>query len=196
MAISGRQYTNRPVVLTGHIGGQDVLPSAIASEEAFGAAVVVIDQLISPAAIASGEAFGSHAVFPDQFISVTGIASEEAFGAASVRYIISPTAIASAEYFNAPTITLGSQFVLRPPSIQETPMADNILHKRFGIHRGISIIKRSDGTYYSTRYPAQTEVEESLATYMGGHIYVVSKTVRDELVAAGFGAYVTLEDAA
>jgi hypothetical protein len=194
MAISGRRYTNRPVIVTGHIGGQDVLPSAIASEEAFGTAVLVVDQLISPSAIASAEAFGSHAVFPDQFITVTGIASAEAVGNPSISNLINTTGIASAEDFGFPTITMGSRWVLRPPSVQETPMANNILHKRFGIHRGISILKRANGTYYSTRYPALTEVEEALATYMGGYVYTISSTVRDELVSAGFGSYITLED--
>ena len=73
-------------------------------------------------------------------------------------------------------------------------MGDNILHIRYGIHRGISILKRSDGTYYSTRFPAQTEIEEALANYLGGHVYVISKTVRDELVSAGYGSYITLEE--
>lgn len=196
MAISGRSYVNRPVIVTGHIGAQDVLPSAISSEEAFGTAVVVVDQMVSPAAIGSAEAFGSHTVFPDQLITVTGIASEESFGNPFVVSLISPSGIASEEVVNFPTVSLGSQWVLRPPSIQETPMAKNVLHIRFGIHRGISLLKRADGTWYSTRYPAQTEVEASLATYMGGHIYVISSTVRDELVAAGFGSYVTLEEVA
>jgi hypothetical protein len=193
MAISGRQYTNRPVVLTGHVGGQDVLPSAIASQEVFGAAVVVIDQLISPAAIASQEAFGSHTVFPDQFISVTGIASQEAFGTASVRNIISPTAIASQEGVGIPIVSLRSQYVLRPASIQETPAAINRLHARYGIHRGISIIKRSDGTYYSTRYPSLTELEDALDYWLGGYKHILTASEAAALTAAGFGSLITVE---
>jgi len=239
MARSGRGYSNKAVVVTGHVGGQDVLPTAIASSESFGTAVVVANQTLTVTGIASSEAFGTAKL--NLLISPTAIASSEAFGTTRVTFVVQPTGIASgeavgtptvirqqfvtptgisttegfgtpsltigypqtvtcqgiesAEYFWPPTVSLGSQFVLRPPTVQETPMGDNVLHIRYGIHRGISILKRSDGTYYSTRFPAQTEIEEALANYLGGHVYVISSTVRDELVSAGYGSYITLEDA-
>lgn len=173
-----------------------VTPTGIASAEAFGSPSIAM--VVSPSGIASSEAWGTPEVFTTQFITVTGIASTEAFGTPvlSVGYpqTVTVVGIASAEYFWPPEVSNLSQFVLRPPTVQETPMGENVLHIRFGIHRGISILKRANGTYYSTRYPAQTEVEEALATYMGGHVYVVSKTVRDELIAAGYGSNVTLEE--
>lgn len=189
MAISGRGYSNRPVIVTGHIGGQDVVLTAIASEEAFGTAQLIIDQAIAPSAIASTEAFGTAQL--NFTIIGSGISSAEAFGNTTLGLFVGPTAIASEEAFGSPTIP--AEWILRPPTVQETPMALNILHMRYGIHRGISIVKRSNGTYYSTRYPAQTEIEESLATYLGGYKYTISETVKNELVAAGFGSYVTQE---
>lgn len=239
MARSGRGYNNSPIIVTGHIGGQDVSPTAIDSLEAFGSTAVINNQIVSPTAIASSEAFGTAQL--NLTITVSGIASGEAFGTATIAYVITPTAIDSAETFGSttvirqqfitptgidsaeafgtdsltighlqeiacqgiasaeevmfPTVSLLSQFVLRPPTVQETPMGDNVLHIRYGIHRGISILKRSDGTYYSTRFPAQTEIEGALANYLGGHVYIISSTVRDELISAGYGSYITLEDA-
>lgn len=189
MAISGRGYTNVPVIVKGHVGGQDVAPTAIASEEAFGTALLIIDQTVEPSAIASAEAFGTAQL--DLTVIGSGIASEESFGGTTLGLFVGPTAIASSEAFGTPTIP--AEWILKPPTVQETPMALNILHMRYGIHRGITIVKRANGTYYSTRYPAQTEIEEALATYLGGYRHVISETVKDELVAAGFGSYVTQE---
>ena len=78
----------------------DILPTGIASAEAFGSHDVALGtggQTITCTGIASAEAFGTAQL--DQNIVCTGIASAEAFGALSVSARVAPTGIASAEAF-------------------------------------------------------------------------------------------------
>ena len=77
------------------------------------------------------------------------------------------------------------------PTVKETPMAWNRLHMRYGIHRGITIMK-VNGVYSTYRYPSQTEVLEAEEVYMGGHEYFIDEATKDALTAAGFGDYITL----
>lgn len=172
-------------------------PSGIASGEAFGAGR--LSAVIGPSGIVSGEAFGTTNLAIEQFISPAGIISQEAFGDARPQLGYPQTlfvsGIASRRRVGTPTAKLLQRQVLKNPSVQETPAGSDRLFMRFGLHRGISIIKRQDGSYYSSRYPAQTELEEAEAYYLGGRWHDVTNEIADELVAAGYGAYLDLVDA-
>lgn len=174
--------------------GLYVGPTAIASSEAFGSAR--LSAVIGLTGIASAEAFGLTNAAIQQFITPVGIASGQAFGSTRLRIgyprFIFARGIRSAERVSEPVVRLRHQRMLRNPSIQEAPAALNRPFNRFGIHRGITIIKRMDGSYYSARYPAQTELEEAEAFYLGGRFNPVSNEVADELIAAGYGAYLVL----
>lgn len=165
------------------------------SPETFGTASLTIG--IHPSGIASAEAFGSIAVSEHQTVTVTGIASALAFGTPSLilghPQTIVVAGISSLEAFGAATLRNTKQWVLRPHSVQETPAAYDRLNIRFGIHRGISIIQRQDLSFYESRYPAQTELEEALRFYMGGHVYIVSNEEASALIAAGYADVLTLE---
>jgi hypothetical protein len=170
--------------------------SGIASAEAFGTADV---GAISPAGISSEEAFGVPLVTYQQFVSPTGIPSGEAVGTPEDIFTgypqdVLPTGIESLERVPEPLVGLLSKLVVRPPTIQETPAGPGRFFSRFGIHRGISIVKRNDDTYYQTRYPSQVEIEETQAIYLGGAVTEVSVEEAASLTAAGFGSYVFLED--
>lgn len=78
------------------------------------------------------------------------------------------------------------------PKVKETPAAYDRLFIRFGIDRGISVIQRQDGTYYQTRYPAQTELETARTYYLGGHEYLLSDAEVASLTAAGYGSYIVV----
>lgn len=67
---------------------------------------------------------------------------------------------------------------------------------RFGIHRGITIVQRMDGTFYTTRYPAQTELEEVERYWLGGYHHEVDRATADQLTTAGYGTYITTEETA
>ena len=87
---------------------QTILPSAIASLEAFGTARLNLK--LFPSAIASLEAFGSPTVIlVGNYIYPTGIASLEAFGNPTVlpgAVILQPSAIQSAEALGSPQLNL------------------------------------------------------------------------------------------
>lgn len=179
----GTAQLNRTMTLTG-----------IASAEAFGTMQVFLATAVDPDSIASAEAFGTAQL--NLTAPVTGIASAEAFGTARVIHgtlqDVTLTGIASQEAFGDLVVSNRSMYVLRTPSIQETPAAWNWPLDRWGLHRGISIIRRSNGTYYTTRYPAQTEIEEMSATYLGGYEYPLTEARAAELTTAGYGSYIYL----
>lgn len=173
-----------------------VAPSGIAGAEAFGTAII---GAIAPAGIDSGESFGTALVTYQQFVSPSGIATGEAVGAPEGIQVgypqdVSPEGIESLEAIVAPSVRLSKKLVLRTPSIQETPAGQDWLYRRYGIHRGISIVKTGPGVFYETRYPAQTLIEEVEKVYMGGHVHTITVEEADELTTAGYGSYITLED--
>jgi hypothetical protein len=83
-------------------------------------------------------------------------------------------------------------YTFPPPSVPQGPAAwGNRLLLRVSIDRGLTVIKRVAGTYYESRFPAQTELEEAADYWLGGHVYTIDQTTRDALVAAGYGANIT-----
>lgn len=194
---------------------QTISPSAIASAEAFGTLVTGryigvsgiasgeawgsarLAALIGPTGIASGEAWGSTNVAIEQFIRPAGLVSAEAFGSITLQLGYPQTifveGIESGELFEDPTVRNDHRLVLVNPSIQETPVALDRLNIRFGIHRGITIMKDGLGVWSTVRYPAQVEIEQAQRVYMGGHRHTISLDEAEELINAGYGAYILLE---
>jgi hypothetical protein len=169
-----------------------VSPSGISSAQAFGAAVLVVNttQVVRPTGIASAQAVGSAVVTPGAVIlRPTGIASATALGAVVLLpdQVVYPSGIASAEAFGTPALRL-AWFV--PPTITEGPVAPGPLFGRYKLSRGLTVLRNQDGSYSTVRYPAQTELEEASAFYLGGHMYPLSMTEIDDLIAAGYGDYI------
>lgn len=89
----------------------------------------------------------------------------------------------------------------QPPTVDDSgPIAGDTrgLERRAMRHykaraRGLSVIKRLDGSYYTTTAPDQlTETPPAVAIcYLGGYVYAVTTAEAAALTAAGFGAYVT-----
>lgn len=170
--------------------------AGIASGEAFGTAIV---GGISPTGIDSAEAFGTPVITYQQTLTIEGILSGESVGTPEDVFLghpqdLLPEAIESLERVMEPVVRLTKKLVLRPPTIQETPAGPGVFFSRFGIHRGISILRRQDGSYYTTRFPAQTELEEMAAYYMGGHVHTLTVDEAEDLTEAGYGSYITLDD--
>ena len=86
------------------ITDQDILPTGIASEEAFGTPNVVL--VISPSGIVSGEEFGGLIISTPQpqFIEAEGVASGEAFGDLTTKLYLGPSGIPSTTVFGAPRL--------------------------------------------------------------------------------------------
>jgi hypothetical protein len=102
----------------------------------------------------------------------------------AVTDVVAPAGIDSAGAFGDTTVR---QWRLHPPVVREGPVADGPLFARYKLYRGISIIQRIDGTWYTARYPAQTELDQAQRVYMGGHVYPLTSYDRDLLTAAGYG---------
>lgn len=171
-----------------------VRPSGIVSAETFGSPK--LNFIIFPSGVASGEQFGLPVLVYDQFVYPDGIDTGEEFGTVLVRFppqTVIPAGVASLEAFGLPDARNTHTQVLNPPRVQETPAGEDWLTARFGIHRGVTLIKRQDGTIYATRYPAQTELEDAERFWMGGHRHPLSAADAADLIDAGFGAYITLE---
>lgn len=82
-------------------------------------------------------------------------------------------------------------YVLTPPTVDETPAAWDRFLVRVSMARGITIAKRTDGTFYETRFPSLDELLGLEEFWMGGHVHVISAQTAAELAAAGYGAYIT-----
>lgn len=95
-------------------------PTGIASEEAFGTAVVtVLSPVLSPSGVASGEAIGTPLLSSSITVVPSGIASAEAFGTAAVSDptdpAVAPAGVASAEAFG--TAVVVSTITVSPSGI-------------------------------------------------------------------------------
>jgi hypothetical protein len=88
-------------------GAVSVLPSGIASGEAFGASRIVLYAV--PSAIVSAEAFG--VAMLNMSIAAPAIASAESFGAPKLNLKITPAGIASLEAFGSAIVSAGTLMV-------------------------------------------------------------------------------------
>jgi hypothetical protein len=57
--------------------------------------------------------------------------------------------------------------------------------------KGITVVKRQDGTWYQTTTPVDSDLQVAARVYRGGYTYDLSSTEVTELTAAGYGAYIT-----
>lgn len=83
-------------------------------------------------------------------------------------------------------------YLFEPPSVEQGPVARDILFFRYTMPRGLTVIKRANDTYYESRFPAQTELEAASDYWLGGHVYTIDADTRTELIAAGYGANITV----
>jgi len=105
-------------------GAQTIIPSSIASLEAFGTAR--INQAIAPSGIASLGAFGTAMV--KLTVQPSGIASVEAFGTAKVNQQVQPAGIASAEAFGTHIVTVaGAAQTITPGGIASLEVFGTLL---------------------------------------------------------------------
>lgn len=83
-------------------------------------------------------------------------------------------------------------YILTPPSQREAFLEINDpLWRFYRVDVGLSLVKR-DGTWSVARlasFPGEVGLEDS---YQGGHSYVITEDIYNELVADGLGDYVTV----
>lgn len=110
--IATQEAFGTPTFTFGAVG---IAPSGIATEEAFGVPTFISVFDLSPGSIASEEAFGTPSIAVGAVtVSPNGIATEEAFGAPSVTggaLVVDATGIPSEEAFGTPTFGMGTVVV-------------------------------------------------------------------------------------
>ena len=76
-------------------------------------------------------------------------------------------------------------YEFRPPTVEEGPAGNNVLHYRYRLTRGITVINEN-GVYRQTRYPYQEELDAATAYDLGGSVHIVSAAEKASLEAAGY----------
>lgn len=57
--------------------------------------------------------------------------------------------------------------------------------------RGVTVVKRQDGSWYQTVSPIDSELQAAARVYRGGYTYELSAGEVADLTAAGYGAYIS-----
>ena len=83
-------------------------------------------------------------------------------------------------------------YIFRTPTVSEGPMGGNRLFIRYKMNRGITLY-RKQGKWYTVRYTTEDEFKAADPGYvfLGGRDYILTDTQRSELIAAGYGSYIT-----
>ena len=76
-------------------------------------------------------------------------------------------------------------YMFYPPTVEEGPAGYNVLHYRYKLTRGVTVIKEN-GVYRETRFPFVDELDAAELYYLGGHEYEVDATEKAALEAAGY----------
>ena len=77
------------------------------------------------------------------------------------------------------------EFYFTPPTVSEGPAGYNILHYRYRLDRGVTVVNEG-GVYRETRYPSKEELDAATKYYVGGYKHLVNATEKASLEAAGY----------
>ena len=81
-------------------------------------------------------------------------------------------------------------YVLKPPTVDEGPAGLGRLFYRYKLTRGDSLIMTA-GVVTRQRTFSNIDTNAADFVYIGGHEYVLSPIEYTQLVAAGYGSYIT-----
>jgi hypothetical protein len=77
-------------------------------------------------------------------------------------------------------------YLLRPPSVRESPAGGGVLFSRYKIHRGICLLVDEQGYVSEAQYPTEIQWNAAKTVYVGGHEYVVDGEEAQVLLDAGY----------
>jgi hypothetical protein len=81
-------------------------------------------------------------------------------------------------------------YVLKPPTVQEGPAGLPPLFNRYTLTKADSLIMTA-GVVTRQRTFSNTQTNAADFVYLGGHEYILSPIEYTQLVAAGYGSYIT-----
>lgn len=74
-----------------------------------------------------------------------------------------------------------------PPYVERASHDDNL---RFKVRHGISVYRIS-GVWQQQENPPSADHDAADRFFLGGHVYIITPAEQAELIAAGYGAYIT-----
>lgn len=80
-----------------------------------------------------------------------------------------------------------TEYIFRPPTVEEGPAGGHRLFEFYTLDRGITILRDTDGDYAQARYLEDEILSDYPEVYRGGYEYVVSQETKDALIAGNVG---------
>jgi hypothetical protein len=196
-------------------GPSTVSPTGIGSAQALGVPTVSMagPSTLTLVGISSAEAFGAPTVSvpTPSTLSPAGIATAEAFGAPTATLVLavlvlSPDPILTAEAFGLPVCVLRSYVFTGPtstdlhrfrphPELEHPDLGNELL-----IHQpalmvdhvvGLTVYRDPAGVWHATAYASWAQQQSADRFYAGGRLHPVDQAQAAELIAAGYGDYLT-----
>ena len=81
-------------------------------------------------------------------------------------------------------------YTLRPPTVEESPAGLPPLFYRYKLLKADSLIMTA-GVVTRQRTFSNAQTQAADYAYIGGHEYIISPSEYTQLVAAGYGSYIT-----
>ncbi len=79
-----------------------------------------------------------------------------------------------------------TEYVFKTPTVREGPAGGHRLFHFYKLDKGITVIK-SGGTYSTTRYLLDDQLDDYQEIYLGGRNHIVSEATKAALIAGGIG---------
>lgn len=74
-----------------------------------------------------------------------------------------------------------------PPIVEEGPAGGHRLFSFYRLDKGVTIVRKVDGTYAQVRYLVDEDTRNYPEIYMGGRNHTVDDTTKARLIAANVG---------
>jgi hypothetical protein len=85
-----------------------------------------------------------------------------------------------------------TQYYFSPPTVSEGPAGGGRLFIRYRLNRGVTVL-RTQGVWSEIRYPTEDQTRAAEWVFTGGYKNPISAVQRTELIANGYGSYITAE---
>lgn len=85
-----------------------------------------------------------------------------------------------------------TQYYFKPPTEEYGPAGGGRLFIRYRLTRGITVL-RTNGVWSEIRFPTEDQTRAAEWVFWGGYKNPISAVQRTELIANGYGAYITTE---
>ena len=78
-------------------------------------------------------------------------------------------------------------YIFTPPTVAEGPAGGHRLFSFYKLDKGVTIVRKVDGTYAQVRYLVDEDRKSYPEIYMGGRNHTVDDSTKARLIAANVG---------